>query len=224
MRVSRLRLAALALTSGLVLGGCAYGFGDPYGPYGGVGVGYGNYGYGNYGYGYGDPYGGYGYGGYPYGGYGYGGYPYGGYGSSIGYGYGGYPFGWNDGWYYPGSGYYVYDRDRHRRQITDAERQYWRNKFHHSGTTTTTGTTTATTTTSVAPRENWSGFNRIRGSVDTNGRWNRASATTSSDTTTRGSERSRWNRSSATTTSSDTTTTRSDNGRRGRNHDHSNEQ
>jgi len=207
MRVSKLRLAALALTSGLALGGCAYGFGDPYGSYGSLGVGYGNYGYGNYGYGYG---------GYPYGGYGYGGYPYGGYGNDIGYGYGGYPYGWYDGWYYPGSGYYVYDRDRHHRQITDAERQYWRDKFHHSGSTTTTATATPT---AVAPRENWSGFNRIRTrSVDSG----------SSSTTSSSNRGHAWGRQSTTTTTTsggDTTTTpRSDNGRRGRGHDRSNPQ
>ena len=57
MRIPSLRLAAVALMSGITLGGCAYGY-DPYGPYGGVSVGYG------YGYGY-DPYYSYGsYGGY----------------------------------------------------------------------------------------------------------------------------------------------------------------
>ena len=50
MRTSKLRLAALALVSGITLGGCAYGY-DPYGYGGGVSVGYGNYGYGS-GYGY----------------------------------------------------------------------------------------------------------------------------------------------------------------------------
>ena len=69
MRVPKLRLAALALVSGIVLSGCAYDmygddYGYGYGPYGGVGVGIGYSGY----------YGAYGYGGYPYGhgGYGYG--------------------------------------------------------------------------------------------------------------------------------------------------------
>lgn len=207
MRVSNLRLAALALTSGLALGGCAYGFGDPYGSYGSLGVGYGNYGYG-----YGDGYGGYGYGGYPYGGYGYGGYPYGGYGSSYGYGF---PFGWYDNYYYPGSGIYVYDRDRHRRVMTDAQRQYWRDKFarYHSGSATTTATTNVRT---VTPRENWSGFDRIR----TRGSDSNSSSTNNSN---RGHA---WGRQSTTTSSSGdaTTTTRSNNGWRGRGHDRSNEQ
>lgn len=67
---------------------------SPYG-YGGVGVGYGG-GYGSYGY------------------------PYGGYG---GYGYEPY-WGWHDGYYYPGSGYYVYDRYR-RAYPWDRHRDYW---------------------------------------------------------------------------------------------------
>ena len=196
MRVSKIRLAALALTSGLALGGCAYGFGDPYGSYGSLGVGYGNYGYGYGGY----PYGGYGYGSDPYGGYGYGGYPYGGY---------GFPFGWYDNYYYPGSGIYVYDRHHHRHQWTDAQRQYWRDKFarYHSGSATTT---TSTNVRPVTPQENWSGFNRMRTrSVDSSGlpanNGNRGHA---------------WGRQSTTTTSGDaTTTTRSNNGWRGRSHD-----
>src|SRR5215213_1077074 len=177
MRVSQLRLAAVALIGGITLGGCAYGFGDPYVLYGGIGVGYGDSGYGNYGYG--DPYGGYGYGyGYPYGGYG----SYAGYGSPY--------YGWYNDWYYPGSGYYVYDRDRHRRQITDAERQYWRDKFDRIRTGATTGTTA--TASSITPRENWSGFKRVRTrSVD---------GTASS--TSRGSERNRWTRQSSTSSSS----------------------
>ena len=121
MRISKLALAAV-LTGGLALGGCAYGY-DPYGGgYGGVSVGYSS------GYGYGSPYGGYGYGyGDPYG--------YGGYG-----GYGGL-YGWYGDYYYPGSGVYVYDRHHHRRQWSDAERQYWRNRFAHAGTGTTTTST-----------------------------------------------------------------------------------
>src|SRR5215218_11008564 len=116
MSVSRIRLAALAAVGGLGLSGCAYGmYGDDYG----------------YGYGYGYPQSGvsvsigssYGYG-YPYGGYGYSnyGYPYGGYGYS---GYGGYdPFGWYGNYYYPGSGIYVYDRNRTRYRWTDQQQRY----------------------------------------------------------------------------------------------------
>jgi hypothetical protein len=130
MRVPKVRLAALALVSGLALSGCAYDmYGDNYGygPYGGIGVGIG---YGDYGYGY------------PYGGYGY---PYGYYGS---YGYD--PFGWYGDYYYPGAGVYVYDRYRTRHVWSDDQRRYWeqrRNQWqNHSGTNWT--------------GSNWSGWDR----------------------------------------------------------------
>ena len=139
MRIPRLRLAALAVVSGIALSGCAYDmYGDPYGygyapygGYGGVSIGY---------------YGGYG----GYGGYGYGGYPYGG----FGYGYGGYdPFGWYGDFYYPGAGIFVYDRYRHRHVWNDDQRRYWEHRGtqwrNHSGTTGATVTT-----------QNWSGFDR----------------------------------------------------------------
>ena len=147
MRVPRLRLAALALASGIVLSGCAYDtYGDPYGygygPYSGVSVGIG----------YGGGYGGYGY---PYGGYGYGGY------------YGGYdPFGWYGDYYYPGSGFYVYDRSRNRHRWNDDQRRYWEGRRdrwqHHSGTTSTT--------------QNWSGWDRSRSrnSTTSGGTWDRS--------------------------------------------------
>ena len=104
MRVLTLRTAAIALVAGLGLGGCAYG------PYGGLGVGYGSNGY--Y-----DPYYGGGY-------YGAGYSPYGGY----GYGYGAPYYGWNDGFYYPGTGYYVYDRYRNPYRWSDAQRRYWESR------------------------------------------------------------------------------------------------
>jgi hypothetical protein len=114
-------LGLAVLAASVALGGCAYnGLG--------MGVGYGS----GYGYGYGSPYGGYGYN--PYDAY-YRGYsPYGYSGIGYGYGYGGYggygsPYGWYDGWYYPGSGYYIYDRDRQRRRISDAERTAWRQRI-----------------------------------------------------------------------------------------------
>lgn len=200
MRLSKLRLAALALASGLTLGGCAYGFGDPYGSYGGVNVGYGNYGYGSYG-GYGYPYGGYGYGyGNPYGGYG-------GYGSYYG-GYG-YPYGWHNGYYYPGTGYYVYDRDRKRRVWSDAERRHWREVIERIKNRSGTSSTTATA--SIAPRENWSGFKRTRTRSSDSVR---TSSITSSD---RG-------RSSRRSSSSSTSSSRSDDrsSDRGRGRDRSN--
>ncbi len=84
-----LRTAALAAVAASACRAAAYN-----GLYSGVGVGVGN--------GYYDPYYGSGYG------YGYGaGYPGYGYGS----GFNSY-WGWNDGFYYPGTGYYVYDRYR----------------------------------------------------------------------------------------------------------------
>jgi len=110
MRSPKFRLAALALTSGLVLSGCAYGmYGDPYGygygPQSGVSIGVG------YGGGYGGYYGGYGYG-YPYAGYGY------------GYGYGD-PFGWYGDYYYPGAGVFVFDSSRHRHRWNGDQQRYW---------------------------------------------------------------------------------------------------
>ena len=119
MGVFNLRNAAIALVAGVGLAGCAYG---PYGGLG-VGVGYGN-GYGAYGY---DPY----YSGYS---------PYG-YGS---YGYGSPYWGWNDGFYYPGTGYYVYDSYRRPHVWNSRQCSYW-----------TSRQTSATTKSS-----NWSGFNR----------------------------------------------------------------
>ena len=178
MRVPRLRLAALALVSGIALSGCAYDmYGDGYGS--GYGYGYGDYG----GYGSGYPYGGYGYGD-PYGGYGYGGY---------GYGYD--PFGWYGDFYYPGAGIFVYDRGRRRHEWTDDQRRYWEQRrdqwrSHYSGTTTTGGS------------ENWSGWDRSRwqgrqGSTATtsptpggwrhgSGSWTRGSSESRSSVTTTG--------------------------------------
>ena len=129
MRVPRLRLAALALTSGIVLSGCAYDmYGNGYGGYGGYG--YGPYSGVSVGIGYGSGYGGYGYG-YPYGGYGYGGY----------YD----PFGWYGDFYYPGTGIYVYDRHHNRHEWNDNQRRYWtdrRNRWQsHNGSNGTTATT-----------------------------------------------------------------------------------
>ena len=100
-----LRTAALTICAAVGLAGCM----GPYG-YGGVSAGAGNGYYGS-GYGYGAGYPGYGYGaGYP--------------GYASGYGFDPY-WGWNDGYYYPGTGYYVYDRDQRRHSLTAAQRRYW---------------------------------------------------------------------------------------------------
>lgn len=47
------------------------------------------------------------------------------YGSPYGYGGIGPGYGWNDGFYYPGSGYYVYDRGGARHRWNDGQRRYW---------------------------------------------------------------------------------------------------
>jgi hypothetical protein len=130
----RIRSALVILAASAGLAGCTN-----LGPYGGVGVGVSS-GYGGYGgYGY-DPY-------------------YAGYGYGSGYGYGYNPYGWYNGYYYPGSGWWVYDRDKNRRPMTDAERAYWNERIkermrERRGLSGTTSTSTA------AAKENWSGFER----------------------------------------------------------------
>lgn len=140
-----LRTAALTICAAIGLAGCM----GPYG-YGGVSAGVGN--------GYYDPYYGSGYGSYGYGA----GYP------GYGFGYGVDPYwGWNDGFYYPGTGYYVYDRDRHRHRLTAAQRRYWelrRQQVLSSGK-------------QIVIRDNWGDFanhvdggHRTQGSVDSSTR------------------------------------------------------
>ncbi len=164
----RARLVTLILAAGVSLGGCAYG-----GGLGGLSVGtsYGDpYGYGGR---YGSPYDGqYGYGS-PYGSpYGYGGYrsPYG-HGGGFGYDpfnrynpyyrspYYSSPFGWYGGYYYPGTGYYVYDRERRRRPLTEQLRQYWERQRAEAARTKSTGGS-AMTQSRTRLEPNWSGFNR----------------------------------------------------------------
>lgn len=36
--------------------------------------------------------------------------------------------GWYDGFYYPGSGYYIYDRSGHRHRWNDSQRRYWESR------------------------------------------------------------------------------------------------
>ncbi len=151
MLTPRIRAALVVLAASAGLSACT-----SFGPYGGVGVGVGSqYGYGGqYGY---DPYNsGYGYGGYgiPYG--------YAGYGSGYGGGYGYDPFGWYNGYYYPGSGYYVYDRDHHRRQLTAEERAFWLERLRAFGIKNgqTTIASAKDVPTGQQVRENWNGFNR----------------------------------------------------------------
>lgn len=76
-----------------------------------------------------------------------------------GYGYGYQPYwGWNDSFYYPGSGYYVYDRYRRPFRWTDAQRRYWLERRQQA---------VQTSRDRVIVRENWSGFRRDRAGVRT---------------------------------------------------------
>ena len=141
-----MRIPFISLIAGgaLALGGCAYG---------GLGLG-GGYGSPYYSSGYGSPY--YSnYYGYPRSGISIGvgyGSGYGGYGSPYygGYGYGSPYYGWNSGYYYPGTGYYVYDSYRRAYPMTMTQRQYWSKRSPALSTTRTT------TRTAVKP--NWSAF------------------------------------------------------------------
>ncbi|MBK5265626.1 MAG: peptidase, partial [Alphaproteobacteria bacterium] len=56
------------------------------------------------------------------------------YGASSYYdpGYGGY-YGWYDGFYYPGSGYYVFDRQGHRHRWRDNDRRHWEGRRAQRG-------------------------------------------------------------------------------------------
>ena len=62
-------------------------------------------------------------------GFGYGSYGYGGYGHGYG-AYGSPYWGWYDGFYYPGSGFYVYDRYRRAFYWNDRYRRYWTDRRH----------------------------------------------------------------------------------------------
>ena len=126
----RIPYISLMAAGALALSGCAYGdlgYGLGYGGY------YGDYGSPYYGYGYGSPYVGvsYGYNSPYYGGYGYGA-----------------PFGWYDNYYYPGSGYYVYDVNRRPYRMSSTQRTYWYSR------------SPALRTSSTTVRPNWSGFSR----------------------------------------------------------------
>jgi hypothetical protein len=146
----RIPYISLLAASAMALGGCAYdglglgmGYGNGYSPYGYGGYGYGSPYYGSS-YGYGGPSISVGIGSGYYGGYGYGSPYYG------GYGYGSPYYGWYNDYYYPGTGYYVYDTYRQPHVMTTTQRQYWASRSPALRTTTSTRTT-------VKP--NWSGFN-----------------------------------------------------------------
>jgi hypothetical protein len=63
-------------------------------------------------------------------GYGYGGVDVG-YGSPY-YGYGYAPYGWYDGYYYPGNGYWLYDRGGNRHRWNDRHQRYWEGRREHT--------------------------------------------------------------------------------------------
>jgi hypothetical protein len=141
----RARFAIMILAGSAMLGGCAYGFGTygSYGSYGSrggvsVGVSYGS-GYG----GYDSPYG-------YYGGYGYPDY-YDRYGNPGWYRT---PYwGWHGGYYYPGTGYYVYDRDRRRYRWNPYQQRYWGERRQQS-------MQEVRTSDARTLRPNWGDFNR----------------------------------------------------------------
>jgi hypothetical protein len=60
-------------------------------------------------------------------------------------------YGWYDNYYYPGTGYYVYDSYRRPYAMTTTQRQYWSSRSPALRTTTSARTKTAV-------RPNWSGF------------------------------------------------------------------
>lgn len=75
---------------------------------------------------------------------------YGGYGRAS-YGYSDYYprasyYGWYDGYYYPGAGYYIYDRRGHRHSWKDKHRRYWEARREYRRDR----------------RENWSEYRRDR--------------------------------------------------------------
>jgi hypothetical protein len=95
MFLKRLGLVGILAGLGIGLSACADGYG-----YGGIDAGYGSAGYYD---GYGAGYPGYGYAG--------------GYAPSY--------FGWYGDYYYPGTGVYVYDRNRRAHRWNDRQRSYW---------------------------------------------------------------------------------------------------
>lgn len=101
MFAKRMTIAGLVFAAGLGLAACTDGYG-----YSGVSVGYGSGGYYDDYY---DPYYGNGY-----------------YSSAYGDPY----WGWYGDYYYPGTGYYVYDRYRRPYRWNDSQRRYWESRRH----------------------------------------------------------------------------------------------
>ncbi|MGH6615459.1 hypothetical protein [Sphingomonas sp.] len=128
----RIGLAAFALAAAMGLGGCTDGYG-----YNGVSLGYNAGGYGGY-----DGYDGGYYDAAYYGG-----------------GYGG-GYGWYGDYYYPGTGYYVYDRNRRPHRWNDGQRRYWEGRRDRRGD-------------HRQSRGNWQNFDRDRGAGNRDYRQNR---------------------------------------------------
>ena len=167
-----IRTAVLTAVAAIGLSACM----SPYG-YGGVGVGYGN--------GYYD---------------GYGGYP--SYGAGYGSGYGYEPYwGWYDGYYYPGTGYYVYDRYR-RPHRWDRYRDYWERR-RENATSSSEFRRQMEARRDQLDQQNWSGFEqgptraqRIRSNDNRSQRIERANRVQRERSSNR-SERSRSGKQSA---------------------------
>lgn len=167
-----IRTAALTVAAAIGLSACM----GPYG-YGGVGVGSG-----------------YGYGGYGYPSYGYGG-------GYSGYGYEPY-WGWYDGYYYPGSGYYVYDR--YRRPIPwDRYRDYWEGRRENAMSSSEFRRQMEARRDQI-DRQNWSGFEqgpasaqRVRSNDSRSQRIERANRSQRVERSSNRGERSRSGRQSA---------------------------
>lgn len=76
------------------------------------------------------------------------GYGYGGLDLGYSSGYYGSPYyGWYDDFYYPGTGYYIYDRGGRRHTWNDSQRRYWESRRGNGW----------------SGRENWSGYRGNRG-------------------------------------------------------------
>ncbi len=124
MFLQRIGLTGLLVGLGIAASGCTDGYG-----YSGVNVGIGSGGYYDP---YNDGYGGYG----SYAGYG-------GYGGAYAPSY----YGWSGNYYYPGTGVYVYDRDRRRYRWNDGQRRYWEGRRGSIGG-------------NARIRDNWADFRR----------------------------------------------------------------
>ena len=86
------------------------------------------------------------------------------------YGWAGPYCGWYDGYFYPGSGIYVYDRAHHAHLWSDAERAYWnekRNSWHDQATAAARQTlgvnNTAVASRPIQPREMGAGMPGFHG-------------------------------------------------------------